>query len=116
MKRRRGPTRERHTDQYSATRVWRSNRAWHPHFRRVPPASANLRQQIEPASGTGRQRVGLPGGSYHASRRLLEKDSNSAPSCPRPSPNVGSKQRDVRFPKPEGPSTPSRNRGSPQQK
>src|SRR2546430_10980624 len=68
MKRRQGPIRGRYTDQCSAILVWRSSRAWHPHFRHVPPANANLRQQIQPASGTGRQRAGLPEGSCHALR------------------------------------------------
>src|SRR5438105_10917793 len=40
MKRRQGPIHGRYTDRYSATLVWRSSRAWHPHFRRVPPANA----------------------------------------------------------------------------
>src|SRR5260370_1438257 len=57
VKWRQGPSREQYTDQCSATRVWRSSRAWPPHFRRVPPASADLRQQIQPASGTGRELV-----------------------------------------------------------
>src|SRR5438552_54432 len=100
MKRRQDPIRGRYTDRCSATLVWRSSRAWHPHFRRVPPANASLRQQIEPASGTGRQKAGLPEGSHHASRLRPGKDSDSAPSCPQPSPNAGSKQRDVRLPNP----------------
>src|SRR5215831_254245 len=116
MKRRQGPIRVRYTDQYSATRVSRSNRAWPPHFRRVPPVSANLRQQIQPASDKARRRVGLPEGSYHVLRRRLGKDSNNAPSCPQLSPNAESKQRDVPFPKPEGPSTPSRSPESHQQR
>src|SRR4029453_3863322 len=116
MKRRQGPSPGRYTDQCSATRVSRSSRAWRPHFRRVPPANANLRQQIQPASGTGLQRVGLPAGSYHASHLPSGKDSKNVPSCPPPSPNGGSKQRDFRFQKPEEPSTPSRNHGFHQQK
>src|SRR5881409_2039124 len=73
MKRRQDPIRGRDTDRCSATLVWRSSRAWHPHFRRVPPANASLRQQIEPASGTERQKAGLPEGSHHASRLGWEK-------------------------------------------